>query len=223
MNGVIFQFNRILFEDSNRQKRAWKLFALMEFYRDISHLEFDKYVYGQNYKSIMEYLAGSPLSDKEAQELTEKEEVVYRVLCEEDKAHISLACGAEFFLNELKERNIPRLLVIESKKPDLDFYFRNFKINEWFMQENIIYVDSLVPGKTNTDFYVQAIQAINLPGENCLVFEDTVSGIHAAKNAGIGQIVVIVPYNNQYIFENMQEVDDVIGNFHEFNRFLLRR
>ncbi len=221
MKGVIFRFNRILSQDFGRQKRAWMLFSLMEFYKDISQLDFDKYVYGQSYQSIMEYMAGRPLSDTEVWELAEKQEEMYRILCREDKAHISLACGAEFLLSELKERKIPRLLVVESKKADFDFYIENFGMNEWFSQESIICEDNFVPGKPNKDIYERAIQAINLPGKNCLVFEDTVSGIHAAKKAGIGKIVVIAPQMDQYIFENMREVEEVIGNFHEFDRILL--
>lgn len=223
MKGVIFKFNRILFQDTDKQKRAWMLFSLMEFFRDISHLDFDKYVYGQSYKSVMEYIAGRTLSDREVEELAEKQESMYRILCPEDKAHISLACGAEFLLNELKERQIPRLIIIGSKKSDLDFYIANFKINEWFSQKNIMYVDNIVPGKPDIDFYVRAIQAINLPGENCIVFEDTVSGVHAAKKAGIGKIIVVAPKNKQYIFESMNEIDDIIVNFHEFNMLLLRQ
>ncbi len=221
MKGVIFRFNGILFQDSDKRKRAWMLFSLMEFYRDISHLDFEKCVYGQSYKTVMEYLAGRHLSDPEVQELAEKQEEMCRILSREDKAHISLACGAEFLLNELKERKIPRFLVIETNKPDLGFYIENLRINEWFSPENIICVDNIVPGRPGLDFYVRAIKGFNLSGENCIVFEDSVTGIHAAQKAGIGNIVVIAPHNKQYIFESMHEVDDVIGNFHEFNRFLL--
>lgn len=221
MNGVIFKLNRILFQDSDKQKIAWMVFARMEFHRDISHLDFDIYVYGQSYKSVMEYLADRPLTNRKVTELVEKQEAVYRTLCKEDKAHFSLTCGAAFLLNELKERHIPRLLVIESDKSNYDFYRENFRIDEWFSPKDIMYVDNIVPGKPDSDFYVRAIQEINLPGENCIVFEHTISGIRAAKKAGIGKVVAIVPRNKQYVFENMNEVDDVIGNFHEFDRFLL--
>ncbi len=83
-------------------------------------------------------------------------------------------------------------------------------------------IDNIVPGKPDLDFYVRSIQAINLPGKNCIVFEDTVSGVQAAKKAGIGKIIVVAPKNKQYIFESMNEIDDIVVNFHEFNRFLLR-
>jgi len=221
IKGVIFKLNGILFQDANKQKRAWMLFSLMEFFRDISHLDFDKYVYGQSYKSVMEYIGGRPLSNRKAEELAQKQECIYKMLCMEDRAHISLTYGAEFLLNELKERQIPRLLVIGTKKSNLDFYIESFKINEWFSQKNIIWADKFVPGKPDKDFYARAIQAINMPGENCIVFEDTVSGVQAAKKAGIGKIIVVAPKNKQYIFENMNEIDDIIVSVCEVNRFLL--
>ena len=221
MKGVIFKFNHVLFRDLDRQKRAWRFFAIAEFYKYISESEFEKYVYGQSYKSVMEYLAGNPLSNLEVKELALKQQIVYQIIWRKDKENICLACGAEFLLNEFKERKIPRFLVIEAQKDTLDFYIKSFGINRWFSKENIICVDDIVPGRTDIDFYIHTLQVINSTGKNCLVFEDTVPGVIAAKQADMGKIVAIAPYNKHYIFECLHEVDDVIENFHDFNRFLL--
>ncbi|WMJ86999.1 HAD family hydrolase [Anaerocolumna sp. MB42-C2] len=221
MKGVIFKFNHVLFRDFDRQKRAWRLFALAEFYKYISDTEFDQYVYGQSYKSVMEYLAGYPLTNQEVKEYALKQEIVYQILWRKAKEDLTLTCGAEFLLNELKERKIPRLLIMESQRANLDFYIENYGINKWFTKESILCVDNIVPGRTGSDFYVHILQEMNLTGKNYLVFEDSTSGVNAAKQAEIGRVVAIVPYKEHHIYESLHEVDDVIENFHEFNRFLL--
>lgn len=221
MKGVIIKLNRILEQDYGRQKRSWMLFSLMEFCRDISHLDFERDIYGRSHKSVMEFIAGKPLSGRQVQEYTKEREELYRILCREEKAHNILACGAEAFLNELKERRIPRLLVIETNQPEWDFYIEQFESCEWFSRDNTIFTDVIAPGVTDYKFYSRAINTINLPGKNCLAFEDTVPGIGAAKKAGIGKVIVIAPCNRQSVFESMQDVDDVIGNFNQFNRVLL--
>ena len=220
MKGVIIKLNRILNQDYGRQKRSWMLFSLMEFCRDISHLDFEKDIYNRSHKSVMEFLAGKPLSGRQVQEYTKEREELYRILCREEKTHNLLACGAEAFLNELKERRIPRLLIIESNQPEWNFYFKQFELFEWFSQDTTIFTDVIEPGVPDYRFYSRAINTIHLPGKNCLAFEDSVSGISAAKKAGIGKIVVIAPCNRQSVFESMQDVD-VIGNFNQFNRLLL--
>lgn len=133
-----------------------------------------------------------------------------------------MTCGAEYFLDELNERQIPRFLIIESKNKDLDFYFENFGINKWFSHEKIICVDNIVPGKPDKSFYDKVVHSISLPVKNCIVLENSISGIYAAKEAGIGEIIVITSEDKKYTFEYMSEIDDVITNFHEFNRLLLR-
>ena len=84
MKNVIFKFDGITIQDITEQKRAWMLFSLMEFYKDISQLDFEKYINGHSYKAVLEYIAGRTLSDREVEELAEKQKSIYRSLRLED-------------------------------------------------------------------------------------------------------------------------------------------
>lgn len=221
--GVIFDFNGTLFNDSEKQERAWQQFSEKEFNRVITEEEFFNYVHGRNNDFIMEYLSQKPLIKSQIDDLTEEKEAIYRRLCKDDKFHFHLASGAARLLDDLKSRQIPRTIATASRKTNVDFYIDSFHLKKWFDPDKIIYDDGTVPGKPNPDFYIRASQAINIPAQDCIVVEDAVSGIVSAHHAGIGKVIAICPENKKDIFERMPEVYDIISNFHEFDRFLLRK
>ena len=220
--GVIFDFNGTLFNDSEKQERAWRRFAEEEFSRSIADDEFFNYIHGRNNDFVMEYLSKRPLTEDQINNLVERKESIYRQLCIEDKFHFHLAGGAVRLLNELKSRQIPRTIATASRKSNVDFYIRSFGLEKWFDINKIVYDDGTVLGKPNPDFYIRAAKVIALPVQNCIVIEDALSGIQSAYHAGIGKVVAICPKSEKAVFERMPEVFDVISNFHEFDRLLLR-
>lgn len=221
--GVIFDFNGTLFNDSDKQERAWQQFSEKEFNRSITEKEFFNYIHGRNNDFIMEYLSERPLTESQISNLVEKKESIYRQLCKNDKFHFHLASGAGRLLDELKSRQIPRTIATASRKTNVDFYITSFNLKKWFDLDKIIYDDGTIPGKPNPDFYIRASQAINIPAQNCIVVEDAVSGIVSAHNAGIGKVIAICPESKKEVYDRMPEVFDIISNFHEFDRLLLRK
>jgi beta-phosphoglucomutase-like phosphatase (HAD superfamily) len=56
-----------------------------------------------------------------------------------------------------------------------------------------VYDDGSRPGKPAPDIYLHAAHTLGLPPANCVVVEDSVSGLQAAHAAGIGHIVALGP------------------------------
>ena len=69
---------------------------------------------------------------------------------------------------------------------------------------------------------MRAAETLGLEPKNCIVFEDAVSGLRAAAAAGAGKVIAVAPEERREAFERMPEVYEVIPNFHEFDRLLLR-
>ncbi len=215
MKGVIFDFNGTLFWDSPQQELAWRTFGREIIHREISDLEFQEYIHGRSNDFIFEYLFGKPLSQDKLFELSEQKEELYRQLCA-DQLSFQLAPGATELLDYLKMKSIPRAIATASGKTNVDFYIRKLGLEKWFGNNRIIYNDGTIRGKPAPDIYIKAIQAINIAPQNCIVFEDAVSGIRAANAAGIGKIIAVVPNGDQKYFGNMKEVYAVISNYYEF-------
>lgn len=221
--GLIFDFNGTMFLDSEKQEKAWNTFIRELCNREITVEEFRYIVHGRNNKEILEYFLSKSLLINEVDFWTERKEQIYRKLCLSDLKNLHLTNGLRDLLNTIKDRNIPRTIATASRKSNVDFYIKQFHLKNWFDISNIVYDNDTFPGKPNPDIYLKASENIGVDPGYCIVFEDAVSGIQAAYKAGIGKIIAIVPNtSSQDFFMEMKEVYDVISNFHDFDRLLLR-
>ena len=69
--------------------------------------------------------------------------------------------------------------------------------------------------KPNPEVYLKAMQAFNAKPEECIVFEDSLVGIKAAKNAGLKTVAIYDKYSNNDIEEIKQQADFFINNYAE--------
>lgn len=86
----------------------------------------------------------------------------------------------------------------------MEYYIKKFQLGKWFEIKNIIYNDGTIPGKPNPDLYYLAAEAIQVEPRRCIVFEDSISGIQAAYNAGVRRIIAVVPKSRKINLRNYQ-------------------
>jgi mannitol-1-/sugar-/sorbitol-6-/2-deoxyglucose-6-phosphatase len=75
-------------------------------------------------------------------------------------------------------------------------------------------------GKPHPAVYLTAAKRLGLPPRDCLVFEDSINGIRAAKAAGM--ITVAVPDVHQYEDERFDEADFKLRSLTDFSWDLVR-
>ena len=88
-------------------------------------------------------------------------------------------------------------------------YYENLKLYKWFDWNNIIYNDYSFKGKPSPEIYEKCIQNLNLKKDECIVFEDSISGIIAAKDAGVYKVVAI----NKNKMLPCEKADNIISDY----------
>ena len=202
MKGIIFDFNGTLFWDSEIQENAWKTLGTKLSGRNITDEEFNTYFHGRTNKDTLEYLTERVLTDKEVNELAQQKESIYRDLCKSDLNKFKLAPGVERYLDYLKENNIPFTIATASEINNVNFFIKEFQLDKWFDIIKIVYDDGTFRGKPEPDIYLKASEALNIQPDNCIVFEDALSGVQSAQRAGVKEIIAVVPEGRKNIFEN---------------------
>ena len=149
---------------------------------------------------------------------SEKHLEAWREFSKRLREHTVLAPGAVDFLDFLKENNIPRTIATMSEKDNVDFYIEEFQLAKWFNIDKIVYADGTLPGKPAPDIYIKAAKVLNLKPEECIVVEDAVSGIEAARAAGIGKIIAMASMESVDLYKNIPAVSQIIKNFDEIDR-----
>lgn len=189
LSAVIFDFNGVLWLDEDIQITAWNEMC-KELNRDnLSEQEIAKYIHGRNNRDTLEYLTGKSLNDKELHELIDKKETLYRKLCLQQGDQFDLSPGALDLFEYLKSNDIPRSIATASPQTNMEFFIEHFRLLKYFERSNILFDDGTIAGKPEPDLYLKAAQAINRQPEECIVIEDSFSGIEAASRAGIGKII----------------------------------
>lgn len=216
--GIIFDFNGTLFWDTEKQEAAWRMFSEKLRGYPLSYEEMQKLMHGRTNKSLIEYLVGGPVDEKELGALIDEKELIYRTMCKGDPSCLELAPGAVELLDFLASRKIPRTIATASGKTNLDFFIDVFNLSKWFELDKIVYDDGLFPGKPDPCIYLMAADKIGLVPEKCIVVEDALSGIEAAHRANAGKIIAIGPKHKHSEFASLTGVASVIASFYDLDR-----
>lgn len=215
--GVIFDFNGTLFYDTPKHIEAWRDYSKRLRGVSFSDEEMELYMLGHTNEDIITYALGKKPDKKLALQLAQEKEALYRQMCLNDMENTKLANGAVDFLKYLKQNNIPFTIATASDKTNLDFFIEIFELKNWFDLSKIVYDDGKLPNKPEPDIYLCAAANLGLEPKDCLVFEDALAGIEAARRAGIGEIVAVVPQSKFEQFEKLGCVSSVISDFTQFN------
>lgn len=217
-SGIIFDFNGTLFFDSEKHLEAWREFSRRLRGTAFTDDEMRKYMFGRTNEDIIAYAIQKHPTKEQVEQLAKEKESLYRDMCRKDPENFKLAPGAVEFLDWLKENNIPRTIATMSEKDNVDFYIEGFNLARWFDVDKIVYSDGTMRGKPAPDIYEIAVAKLDLKPEECIVVEDALSGIEAAKNAGIGKIIAIASMDGKDVYENITCVSQIITTFDEIDR-----
>ncbi len=216
MKGVLFDFNGVLFEDSEFHEQAWKEISAQIRGFDLTPEEQINYIHGRQNRFVFEYLFNRSISNDELLHWEQQKEHRYREICLQNRSKICLSSGAIKIFEQLNKFRLPFTIVTSSNKENLKFFFQIFELQNWFKFEKIVYDDGMVKGKPDPDPYIKGSQKLGLLPSECVVVEDSLSGITSAKRAGIGLIIGYGPLSKHVELLKFG-ADKVIASFHPLN------
>jgi beta-phosphoglucomutase len=219
--GIIFDFNGVLFSDSDLQERAWQVMAMRLRGREMTAEEFALHMHGRANAYVLSYLAGRDIAGSELADLSEAKESLFRELCLETPNRLVLSQGAPDLLEWLRHAGIPRTIATSSGIGNVEFYIEHLKLDRWFELAKLVYDDGVRPGKPAPDMYLAGARNIGLDPARCVVVEDAVSGVIAAQAAKIGYIVGIGASAAHASLLRSQGAALVIATLRDFPRELL--
>ena len=108
----------------------------------------------------------------------------WRVMAEDHyRKHIQLKSGAKELLKLLYDKGLKIGIATSNSRELVDYMLENHGISQYF--SNIRTSCEVDKGKPHPDVYLKVAEDMGIEPRYCLVFEDTVSGVMAAKSAGM--------------------------------------
>lgn len=213
VKAVLLDFNGTMFFDSEFHAMAWdKIYVNLN--GDVENRPDSNFYRGPRNDDILKKI-GPWLTKEERNTYSKKKEVYYRQICKENPDIVHLSPGTIEFLDFLKGTDIQYAIVSSSIKDNVDFYFEQFNLSNWFDAEHVVYDDGSFSDKT--EMYKEAAKRMKVNLSECLVVEDSLTAIRHAKACEIGCIVGIGTETN---IEDMYlaGIDHHMNDFNEFDK-----
>lgn len=209
MRGIIFDFNGTMVFDGHYHDEAWRAFSTKLRGIMINDQEIEEHVHGNVNEKIIAYLLPH-ISGEENKRLSLKKEELYRELTAQDENY-KLVDGLVDMLNQLKKDGIPCAIASASIKENIDYFVKTFQLDKWFDINHIIYDDGSYENKKQ--MFLDAAQAIGVPIDQCVICEDSLSGITCAKAVQPYKIVAVASGEKARNFASDTQIDLVIEDF----------
>jgi len=123
---------------------------------------------------------------------------------------ITLSDGVLEFMDVLKESGMPLALATSTNWEITDKVLEHFGLNDFF--DNITTGEEVANPKPAPDIFLRASEKLGVLPIDCLVIEDSLSGIVAAEEAGMRVIAVSGDEENG---EDLEDADLVTEGFSE--------
>lgn len=215
--GMVFDFNGTLIDDTLQQREAWIRLFPKHMGRSIQDGEYESRILGNTNTDILQSYFPGLDSEREFEILMEKEALYRDIMRENRDELIRFYPGVRETLDGLRERGVPFTIATASEITNVEFYFTDFGLSRWFSDPSeIVYDNGTFPGKPAPDIYRIATGRLGLTPADCVVAEDTLSGITAAKAAGMARIFAINPILNREKIMNDPLVYRVLPDFRGF-------
>lgn len=137
----------------------------------------------------------------------------WRLMAEDHyKFHIKLKSGAKEFLKLLYNKGFTIGIATSNSRELVDNMLENHNIRKYF---SVIRTSCEVDkGKPHPDVYLKVAEDMGLEPQDCLVFEDTLSGVMAAKSAGMKVFAMA----DEFSLESKDKLIDMTeGYIHSFD------
>ncbi|MCW8309889.1 HAD family phosphatase [Sphingobacterium sp. InxBP1] len=148
--------------------------------------EFEQHMYGKHNSYIMQHFFKRPISPEELRTLEFEKEQLFRVIY---KDHVAPIKGLIEFLGQLKDSGFKLAVATSAPKENMDLILDELNIRSLF--SSTLSSEDVKLHKPHPEVYLKSAENLGIPIKQCIVFEDSFSGITAAQNAGMKVVAVL--------------------------------
>jgi beta-phosphoglucomutase len=141
--------------------------------------------FGRRNPEIIHTLFGSQYTDREVDDLGQRKEDLYRAAASKG---VELLPGVAALLEGLQQAGFLQAIGSSAPRANLDLILRLTKTSQYF--QTIVSMEDTQRGKPDPQVFQVAAQRLGVAPARCLVLEDAVAGVQAARAGGMKCIAV---------------------------------
>lgn len=182
--GALFDWDGVIIDSALQHERSWEALAA-EAGRP---LPADHFVRGFGLKNerIIPGILGWTSDPAEVRQLSLRKEALYRELVARDGV-VPLP-GVREFLALLAEAGVPCAVGSSTHRENIETIIRVAGLGGFF--KTIVAAEDVSHGKPDPEVFLKGAERLGLPPGRCVVFEDAVAGLQAARAGGMRAVGV---------------------------------
>jgi beta-phosphoglucomutase len=182
-NAVIWDVDGTLVDTAELHFAAWVRLA-GEMGRPFSRDDFSA-TFGRRNPEIIRFLFRQEFTDAEVLDIGEQKETYYRSAAQ---AGVQLLPGVRELLDGLRSRGVRQAVGSSAPRGNLDLILRITNSRHYF--DAIVGMEDTQRGKPDPQVFLVAAEKLGVPPNRCVVLEDAVAGVEAAKAGGMKCVAV---------------------------------
>jgi beta-phosphoglucomutase family hydrolase len=199
LEATLWDLDGVIADTGTYHCRAWQYVFRK---RGVSFTEEDfRRHFGQRNDTIIRSAIGDSISQEELDAIAREKEANYR---RRVARNIKPLPGAEELIRSLRQHGIKLAIASSAPLENIRLIIRGLGIEDCF--QAIVYGREVTEGKPSPQVFLLAASKLGTEPRDCLVIEDAVAGVAAAKRAGMKCLAV----TNSHSRNSLKEADFIV-------------
>jgi HAD superfamily hydrolase (TIGR01509 family) len=214
---VIFDMDGVICHTNPYHSKAFQaFFAKRNLYP--TEEDFAKHMYGKSNKYILSHFLGREVVGEEFLAMEEEKESLFREIYKDAITPIS---GFLTFLDDLKGVGFKTGVATSAPFANLELIMGNLGFEK--KMESVLASENVSMHKPDPEIYLTSAYKLGVSQEQCVVFEDSYSGVSAALNAGMCVVGVLSSHTKEELPPCNHYITDYSGLTSFFIKELLSK
>lgn len=204
LGAVLWDLDGVIADTADYHYRAWQdvfgrrgvAFSREDFMRH----------FGQRHDTIIRFALGDDLLPEEFDAVTREKQEKYRRIVSD---HIRPLPGAVELIKSLNDHRIKTAIASSAPPENIEIIIRGLGIADCF--QALAWGTEVPEGKPSPQIFLRAAQKLGVEARNCVVIEDAIAGVAAAKKAGMKCIAV----TNSHSRIDLKKADLIVSTLEE--------
>jgi beta-phosphoglucomutase family hydrolase len=180
--GVIWDMDGVLVDTGELHYQSWRR-VFEDLKTEFSRDQF-RATFGMNNAGILEEILGYKPEFHFVEKVSQQKEGQFR---RSVQGRVTPLPGVLEWLRQLKDMGFHQSIASSAPQANIDVLVDELQIRDFF---EVMVSGYDMPGKPNPDVFLRAADLMGVPAKNCIVIEDAIAGVRAARSAGMRCIAV---------------------------------
>lgn len=213
MAAFIFDMDGTMVDNMMVHHRAWQI-KLADLGLPMELEDVRQTIHGKN-EEILARLFGDRFTSEDFKRIAWEKENAYRKVF---ISELKLIDGLSDFLHKAKTKGLPMGVGTAAPAENVNFVLDNiYGLRNFF--PTVVHAGMVTKGKPDPQVFQMVAEGLGVPVEECLVFEDSPTGVETARRAGC-QVVVVTSSHTREEFAQFPNVLRFIEDYHQLDDLL---